>query len=190
MSDPDKSENTAPPRISEFKLFLFALASAAVVANAYYIHPLVTPVAEEFGVSGATIGLVPAFNQIALALGILLLLPLGDRINNRKLVTIFVIGQFIAMLTMALSGSFMLFVTASSVLGFFTITPYLLPAYVTQRVRPGRVGHVTGIMTAGVTLGILVSRVGGGLLGHYFGWRSAFWVGVASMALLVILFYL
>ena len=187
MSDPDKSENTAPPRISEFKLFLFALASAAVVANGYYIHPLVTPVAEEFGVSGATIGLVPAFNQIALALGILLLLPLGDRINNRKLVTIFVIGQFIAMLTMALSGSFMLFVTASSVLGFFTITPYLLPAYVTQRVRPGRVGHVTGIMTAGVTLGILVSRVGGGLLGHYFGWRSAFWVGVASMALLVIL---
>ena len=187
MNDPAAHDHSAPARISELKLFLFALSSAAVVANGYYLHPLVTPVAQEFGVSGATIGLAPALNQIALALGILLLLPLGDRINNRKLVTIFVAGQFLAMLAMALSGSFLLFATASSILGFFTIAPYLLPAYVTQRVRPGRIGHVTGIMTAGVTLGILGSRVGGGLLGHYFGWRSAYWVGAASMALLVIL---
>ncbi|MEQ8742316.1 MFS transporter [Parasphingorhabdus sp.] len=187
MSSTQPVENNAPARISELKLFLFALSSAAVVANGYYIHPLITPVAEEFGVSGATIGLAPALNQIALALGILLLLPLGDRINNRKLVTIFVVGQFLAMLAMALSASFLLFVAASSLLGFFTIAPYLLPAYVTRRVAPGRIGHVTGIMTAGVTLGILGSRVGGGLLGHYFGWRSAYWVGVASMALLVIL---
>jgi predicted MFS family arabinose efflux permease len=187
MSSTQPVENNAPARISELKLFLFALSSAAVVANGYYIHPLITPVAEEFGVSGATIGLAPALNQVALALGILLLLPLGDRINNRKLVTIFVVGQFFAMLAMALSGSFTTFVVASSLLGFVTIAPYLLPAYVTRRVAPGRIGHVTGIMTAGVTLGILGSRVGGGLLGHYFGWRSAYWVGVASMALLVIL---
>ncbi|CAO1649962.1 MFS transporter [Parasphingorhabdus sp. NYA22] len=187
MSSPDPIASDAPNRISELKLFLFALSAAAVVANGYYIHPLITPVAEEFGVSGATIGLAPALNQIALALGILLLLPLGDRINNRKLVTIFVAGQFLAMLAMALSGSFTTFVVASSLLGFVTIAPYLLPAYVTRRVAPGRIGHVTGIMTAGVTLGILGSRVGGGLLGHYFGWRSAYWVGVASMALLVIL---
>lgn len=187
MSSPNPIANDAPNRISELKLFLFALSSAAVVANGYYIHPLITPVAEEFGVSGATIGLAPALNQIALALGILLLLPLGDRINNRKLVTIFVAGQFLAMLAMALSGSFTTFVVASSLLGFVTIAPYLLPAYVTRRVAPERIGHVTGIMTAGVTLGILGSRVGGGLLGHYFGWRSAYWVGVASMALLVIL---
>ncbi|AMO70666.1 MFS transporter [Sphingorhabdus sp. M41] len=187
MSSPEPIESNAPARISELKLFLFALSTAAVVANGYYIHPLITPVAEEFGVSGATIGLAPALNQIALALGILLLLPLGDRINNRALVTIFVAGQFLAVLAMALSGSFITFVAASSLLGFVTIAPYLLPAYVTRRVGPGRIGHVTGIMASGVTLGILGSRVGGGLLGHYFGWRSAYWVGVASMVLLVIL---
>jgi predicted MFS family arabinose efflux permease len=187
MSSPEPTERHPPTRISELRLFLFALSSAAVVANGYYLHPLITPVAEEFGVSGATVGLAPALNQIALALGILLLLPLGDRINNRKLVTIFVIGQFLAMLAMALSASFLLFAAASSLLGFVTIAPYLLPAYVTQRVAPERMGHVTGIMAAGVTLGILGSRVGGGLLGHYFGWRSAYWVGVASMGMLMVL---
>src|SRR5690554_7753809 len=39
-----------------------------------------------------------------------------------------------------------------------SITPYLLPAYVTRRVRPDRIGHVTGIMSAGITVGLLGSR--------------------------------
>lgn len=130
---------------------------------------------------------MPAFNQIALALGILLLLPLGDRVNNRKLLTVFAAGQLIALLAMALAADFRIFVVASSLLGFATITPYLVPAYVTKRVQPERVGHVTGILTAGITAGLLASRGGAGVLGHYFGWRSAYWVGAAlALAVLVI----
>ncbi|MEO0440877.1 MAG: MFS transporter [Pseudomonadota bacterium] len=157
------------------------------MAHGYYIHPLIAPVGADFGVSGTWLGLVPAFNQIALALGILLLLPLGDRVNNRKLLTIFAAGQLIALLAMALAADFRIFVIASSVLGFATITPYLVPAYVTKRVKPERVGHVTGILTAGITAGLLASRAGAGVLGHYFGWRSAYWVGAAlALAVLVI----
>ncbi len=164
------------------------MACAVAVANGYYIHPLIAPVGEDFGVSGTLLGLVPAFNQIALALGILLLLPLGDRINNRKLVITFVAGQFLALLAMATAQDFRLFVVASSLLGFATITPYLLPAYVTKRVRPDRIGDVTGIMSVGITVGLLGSRAGAGVLGHYFGWRSAYWVGTAlTLALLIIL---
>jgi predicted MFS family arabinose efflux permease len=178
---------TAPRRISELKLFLFSAACAVAVANGYYIHPLIAPVGDEFGVHGTLLGLVPAFNQIALALGILLLLPLGDRINNRKLVIFFVTGQLVAMLAMGLSQNFLLFVTASSLLGFMTITPYLLPAYVTKRVRPDRIGHVTGIITAGITVGLLGSRTGGGILGHYFGWRAAYWLGAILTFLLLMI---
>ena len=184
---PVPSTITAPRRISEIKLFLFSAACAVAVANGYYIHPLIAPVGDEFDVHGTLLGLVPAFNQIALALGILLLLPLGDRINNRKLVILFVTGQFLAMLAMGLSQNFLLFAAASSLLGFVTITPYLLPAYVTKRVRPDRIGHVTGIMSAGITVGLLGSRAGGGVLGHYFGWRAAYWVGAGLTFLLLII---
>ncbi|MEW4468725.1 MFS transporter [Parasphingorhabdus sp. JC815] len=177
-----------PRRISETKLFLLAMACAVAVANGYYIHPLIAPVGAEFGVDGSLLGLVPALNQIALALGILLLLPLGDRVNNRKLVMTFAAGQFAALLAMATAQNFSLFVAASSLLGFVTITPYLLPAYVTKRVRPDRIGHVTGIMTSGITVGLLGSRAGAGVLGHYFGWRSAYWVG--TLLTLVLLFIL
>ncbi|MEL7135123.1 MAG: MFS transporter, partial [Pseudomonadota bacterium] len=75
----------APSRLTRQQIWILTLASAVVTANAYYIHPIVARVAEDFEVSSSQIGLVPAFNQIALAVGIFLLLPLGDRFSNRVL---------------------------------------------------------------------------------------------------------
>ena len=75
----------SPKYLSNRELYVLAGATAVVVANAYYIHPIISLVADGFGISHAMIGMVPAFNQIALALGILLLLPLGDWVSNRRL---------------------------------------------------------------------------------------------------------
>lgn len=82
-----------PARLSRTQEYLLAVAAAVVTANAYYIHPIIGDVAAHFGVSEARIGLVPALNQLALAVGILLLLPLGDRYSNRRLTVLFAIGQ-------------------------------------------------------------------------------------------------
>lgn len=185
MSDPH-----APPtaqHLSRAKLLLLAVASAIVTANAYYIHPIIARVAEEFEVSATMIGAVPAFNQIALALGIFLLLPLGDWISNRRLTTVFVVGQFLAITAMAFAGHFYLFVAGSTVLGFFTIAPYLLPAYVSKRVSPSELGHATATLTAGVIGGILLARAGAGFLGEHFGWRSVYFVAASLMLAISIL---
>jgi predicted MFS family arabinose efflux permease len=139
-------------------------------------------VAEEFGVSSALVGAVPALNQIALALGILLLLPLGDRLSNRKLTTVFLAAQVVALLIMAVAQSFWLFVAGSTLLGFFTITPYLLPAFVSKRVSVERLGTVTAILTTGVIAGVLISRTGAGIVGEYLGWRNIYWIAAALMA--------
>jgi 2-methylaconitate cis-trans-isomerase PrpF len=85
-----------------------------VTANAYYIHPIVGDVARDLGVSAARIGLVPALNQFALALGILLLLPLGDRYANRTLTIVFTVGQCAGLVVMALAHGFVLFTAGSS----------------------------------------------------------------------------
>ena len=170
-----------PPRLTPAREYLLALAAAVVTANAYYIHPIVGDVAHHFGVSAARIGLVPALNQLAVAVGILLLLPLGDRYSNRSLTIAFTIGQCAGLLVMTFAQDFALFTTGSVLLGFFTIAPYLLPAYASKRVAPERLGHVTAIITAGVIFGILVARVGAGVMAHYFGWRSVYWVASAAM---------
>ncbi|MDF1846761.1 MAG: MFS transporter [Parvibaculaceae bacterium] len=184
--EPKKPDEDTSKHLSKAKLYMLALASAVVTANAYYIHPIIARVAEDFSVSAAMIGAVPALNQIALALGILLLLPLGDRVSNRRLTSIFVAGQFCGILAMAFVQDFRLFIAGSTILGFFTIAPYLLPAYVSKRVSPSELGHATGILTAGIIGGILLARAGAGFLGENFGWRAIYFVAATLMLIVSI----
>lgn len=162
-------------------LFL-SVAAAIVTANAYYVHPIIGRIAEEFGVSHAMVGAVPAFNQIALALGIFLILPLGDRISNRRLVIYCLSAQVVALGIMAIATDFWVFVGGSTMLGFFTIAPYLLPAYTSKRVEPARLGHVTAMLATGVTAGILLSRTGSGVIAEFMGWRMVYWLAFILMA--------
>jgi MFS family permease len=142
-------------QISSLELALLTLATAVVTANGYYIHPIIARIAEDFEVSASSIGLVPALNQLALAVGIFLLLPLGDRFSNRRLISFFVAGQCAGITMMAFAPDVYWFATGSTLLGFFTIAPYLtrllyhrpLPVAVlriqTRRPRPAwpRYGH-------------------------------------------------
>ena len=88
-----RSDRPRADELSEGRIALLAVAAAIVTANAYYIHPIIAPVAASFGVSDALVGAVPAFNQVALAIGIFFLLPLGDRFSNRRL-TISLLSKF------------------------------------------------------------------------------------------------
>ena len=69
-------------------LWLFALASGLSVANVYYAQPLLDALARDFHISNAAIGGVVTATQIGCALALLLLVPLGDRMNRRRLTVI------------------------------------------------------------------------------------------------------
>jgi predicted MFS family arabinose efflux permease len=171
-----------PSTLTRAQELALAVTVAVVTANAYYIHPIIGEVADSFAVGDARIGIVPALNQLALALGISLLLPLGDRYSNKALCILFVAAQTLFMLGMALAESFALFTLFSTLLGFVTIAPYLIPAFASKRVAPERLGQVTALLTAGVILGILVARLGAGFVAAQFGWRAVYWCAFALMA--------
>jgi predicted MFS family arabinose efflux permease len=174
-------------KLSPPELALLTIATAVVTANGYYIHPIIAPIAEDFEVSASVIGLVPALNQLALALGIFLLLPLGDRFSNRRLISFFVAGQCSGIAIMAFAPDFFWFATGSTVLGFFTIAPYLLPSYASKRVEPDQLGHMTAMLTTGVLMGILLARSGAGVIGEHLGWRTVYYLAAALMLITVFL---
>ncbi|MEA1619536.1 MFS transporter [Erythrobacter sp. T5W1-R] len=180
------SKHPSPATLTRAQEWALTLCVAVVTANAYYIHPIIGEVARDFEISEARIGIVPALNQLALALGILLLLPLGDIYSNRRLCIIFVSGQTFCMLGMALADGLALFTLASTLLGFVTIAPYLIPAFASKRVAPARLGQVTALLTAGVLFGILVARVGAGLVAEYADWRIIYWAAFALMVMVTL----
>ncbi|MEO1642398.1 MAG: MFS transporter [Pseudomonadota bacterium] len=174
-------EPATPKYLTNAQINLLAVACGLVVANAYYIHPIVSIIEAEFNLPEGQVGIVPALNQIALAVGILLLLPLGDFVSNRILTSVTVLGQFLAVAIMAFAEQFSVFLIASTVLGFVTIAPYLLPAYASKRAPSERLGYVTAMLTTGVILGILVARGGAGIVAEYFGWRTVYIIGAVLM---------
>ncbi|MCL9999560.1 MAG: MFS transporter [Erythrobacter sp.] len=171
----------APAYLTRTQERTLALTIAVVTANAYYIHPIIGDVARAFNVGEAEIGVVPALNQLALALGILLLLPLGDFYRNRTLCIVFVAGQTLCLAGMVLAPGFIAFTAASTLLGFFTIAPYLIPAFASKRVAPERLGSVTAQLTAAVIFGILVARVGAGIIAARADWHTVY---VGALALM------
>jgi MFS family permease len=171
----------APALLTRAQEWALAVVIAVVTANAYYIHPIIGLVAQGFGVGTAAIGLVPALNQLGLALGIVLLLPLGDLYSNRHLCLIFVAAQTLCLAGMVMADNLALFTAASTLLGFVTIAPYLIPAYASRRVAPERLGQVTALLTAAVIFGILVARLGAGVVAELADWHSVYVIALGLM---------
>ena len=75
------------PRLSRRLVLLMAIACGAAVANIYYAQPLLSTIAHEFSVSDGTAGLVVTASQVGYAAGLVLLVPLGDLLERRRLIT-------------------------------------------------------------------------------------------------------
>ncbi len=162
---------------------VLAASAGLAAANMYYAQPLLIDIAQSLHLSDAAVGLVPALTQLGVSLGVLCLLPLGDVMPVRRSLldgcdrsagvgpcrdTAF-----------APTGTSLLLI--SLLVGFFGITPYILPPYATLRAAPERRGHVTALLAQGVIVGMLLSRSVSGVLGLHFGWRSVYIVAAIGM---------
>ena len=166
----------------------FAFAAGVSVANFYYVQPLLVDIGKSFGLGEAAMGLVPTLTQLGLGLGVLLLLPLGDVIDNRRLVSCAIALQAVALLIMATASNLVLFFAASMLMGFTGITSYLLAPYVAHLAPAAERGRVIGLLARGAIIGILLARTVSGLIGFYIGWRSVYLL--AALAMLALLWLL
>ena len=92
---------TGPKNTSSWLTLLLASACGLIVANIYYAQPLAGPISNTLGMSPSAAGLIVTLTQIGYGLGLLLIVPLGDLIENRKL-TLFLLG--VAALSLAGAG--------------------------------------------------------------------------------------
>lgn len=167
---------------------LLAVAAAIAVANVYYIQPLLVEVGQAVSISSSLVGILPGLSQFGLACGLAFLLPLGDIVSARRLLLTIIPIQIAALVLFALSGSAFTVAAASFFIGLFGITPYILPPYASLRVPAARLGHVTGVLTRGVIIGILLARTAAGIIGTHVSWRAVY--GIAAVAMTMLLVFL
>ncbi|RKH74725.1 MFS transporter [Corallococcus aberystwythensis] len=161
---------------------LLATSAGLSVASIYYSQPMLGVMGASIGASDTAVGLVPMLTQLGYALGILLLTPLGDRFDRRRIILIkagllsvaLLLGGMAPGITLLLGVSFAVGLTA-------TLAQDIVPAAATLAPEHER-GKVVGTVMTGLLLGILLSRVISGVVAEHFGWRAMYVVAAASVA--------
>jgi predicted MFS family arabinose efflux permease len=165
-------------------VLLLASGAGLAVASLYYSQPMLGVLGADIGASVGTIGLVPTLTQLGYALGILLLAPLGDRFDRRRIILAKAAALVAALLVAAAAPSITLLLVASLAIGVAaTMAQDIVPAAATLAPEAQR-GKVVGTVMTGLLLGILLSRVVSGFVAEHFGWRSMFLAAAASVALI------
>lgn len=168
---------------------LLALCCGMAIASAYYAQPLLPEIGQSLGMSVADMGLIPMLTQIGVGLGVLLFLPLGDVLDNRKLIVALLSAHAVALVLVATAESGTTLAVASALLGLSTVVPYLLPPMAARLSDDSRRGQVTGLLASGIFGGILLSRTVSGYLGYVSGWRSIYWLAIGLTILMAALLY-
>jgi predicted MFS family arabinose efflux permease len=174
---------------SERFLLFLAFACGLTVANLYYNQPLLTYIQHEFGVATEAVGRVPMLTQLGYAAGMLFLTPLGDRVNRRSLILLATLAVCAALLAAALAPSFLVFESASFVIGLTAVGAQVIIPHVAHLTPDARRGAAVGKVFTGLLLGILLARTLSGFVGDLFGWRSVFFLSAGLMLLLAAAFY-
>ncbi|KJH67069.1 MFS transporter [Chromobacterium violaceum] len=174
-----------------FRLILvMAVACGFSIANIYYNQPLLGLLQREWGAS-PLIGLIPAMTQLGFAFGLILLVPLGDAMDRKRLILAQTLALIASLACMAASPTPPLLLLASVLVGATaTIAQQIIP-FAAELAGPEQRGKVVGHVMSGLLSGILLARTLSGFAGAYLGWRAMFMVGAAlaiAMGLMLLAF--
>ncbi|WP_342566386.1 MFS transporter [Paenibacillus sp. FSL R7-0345] len=155
---------------------LFAMTCGLAVANIYYAQPLLDTLAGEFGITPSSIGIVITITQLCYALGLLLLVPLGDLVNRRRLITGQMLVSVLALILVGTASSAIVLFIGIAVVGLLAVVAQTLVAFAAALSSPVERGQTVGLVTSGIVIGILLARTFAGLLTDLAGWRSVYLV--------------
>ncbi|WP_126974438.1 MFS transporter [Gynurincola endophyticus] len=177
---------TTQQPLSKSLLLLMAVTTGLVVANNYYNQPMLGLMADSFGVSEFEISNVPMLTQIGYAIGLLLIVPLGDMLKRKKLILIDFVLIILSLLFAAYSTTPFQLKCASFMIGLTSVVPQIMVPMAAQLSTDEKRGAAIGTVMTGMFIGILGSRTVSGFVGAYLGWHEMFLIAAGIMLVLFI----
>ncbi|MET7895774.1 MFS transporter [Streptomyces mirabilis] len=166
-------------RMSRGLTLLFAIAGGTAVANLYWAQPLLDFIARDLHASTALAGWLVTATQIGYAAGALLLVPLGDVLDRRRLIPGMMLCSALTLIGCALAPSIGALLVAITLLGLTTVSGQLLTPLAGDLADDTNRGQVVGTVVSGLLIGILTSRTISGLIANAAGWRAIYFVAAA-----------
>jgi predicted MFS family arabinose efflux permease len=180
----DAPAQPATEGITPAHVWLMAFSVGAIVANIYYIQPLLSAIATSFHISVPRVGAVAMLTQLGTAVGMLLFVPLGDTKERRRLILWLLLAASICLALMGSAQGFVWLALASFGVGVTGATVHVIVPFAAHLSPPTRRGATVGAVLSGLLVGILLARTLSGLVGAWLGWRAIYWFAAVLMLVL------
>lgn len=159
---------------------MFSVACGLAVANVYYAQPLLDVISADMGLSHAVVGIVGTVTQVGYGAGLVLIVPLGDLVNQRRLVVGQTVLSALALVAVALAPTTAVLLIGLTAVGALTVVTQVLVAYSAGMADDSGRGRVVGIVTSGIVIGILLARTVSGTVADLAGWRAVYVLAAAA----------
>ena len=181
------SELPRPPEaLSGWLTTLLAMSCGLIVANLYYAQPLIGPIAADLGLSAQSAGLIVTMTQLGYGAGLLLIVPLGDLVENRRLVVGVTSLGALALLAAAFAAHPLPFLIAGLLIGFGSVAVQILIPYAGHLAPAAIRGRVVGNVTTGLLTGVMLARPASSFIAAASSWHMVYFVSAAAMILLTL----
>ena len=161
---------------------LLGTACGLLVANIYYAQPLIGLISASLGMSPHAAGLIVTMSQVGYGAGLLLVVPLGDLVENRRLVLAILGGSVLALLAAATSTHAGTFLPAMLLTGMGSVAAQVLVPYAATLAPEAQRGRVVGNVMSGLLIGIMLARPAASLIADASSWHAVFYVSAVLMA--------
>ena len=186
LTNVDKSDNSL---LSKSTLWLMTIGAGLVVANNYYNQPLLGEIARYLNASESSVSNIAMITQIGYAVGLFLLVPLGDKFRKRKIILIDFVFIILSLLVFALAKNITVMFISSFFIGVSSVVPQMFVPLAAQLSKPEERSKNVGMVMTGLLIGILGSRVISGVVGQCFGWQAIYYIAAVVLFIFSILIY-
>jgi predicted MFS family arabinose efflux permease len=167
--------------ISRPLVLVMAVATGLAVANNPSAQPLLPVIGASLHLSAGVTGLIVTVAQIGYALGLVLLLPLGDLVERRRLVVVLSVLSGAALIGMASSPDGAVLLPAALLVGALTVVAQVLVPFAASLAGEEERGQVVGLVMSGLLIGVLLARTVAGLLAETGSWRVVYYAAGVAM---------
>lgn len=169
-------------QLSPALTLLMAVGCGVMVANLYYAQTLIEMIAPDVGLSPAVAGGIVTLTQLGYGLGLALIVPLSDIVENKRLVIVATVGAVLGSIGVAAAGNAGLFLLASLIVGTCSVGVQVLIPFAAHLSSHERQGRTIGMVMSGLLTGIMLARPVAGFIAAVAGWRAVFVVSAIAMA--------
>ena len=146
------------PGLSTPVLLLMAVACGLCAGSNYFNQPLLHSIATQLQVRDASAALIVTLAQVAYAAGLLLLVPLGDLLERRRLIVTLMLLAALGLFTSGFAHSYAMLALGTLLTGLFSVAAQVLVPLAATLATPGRSGRAVGLVMSGLLTGILAAR--------------------------------